>query len=312
MKYIKKFDNSDSYLNFIDGDSYITPNLVLINSVIKQLKYNKKQYNLLDILYVDSNGKKYVNKNVLDPSKGYIPIGICTTPSYLFGKNEKARFMSLKFMNPNYPDNGDTNQCGFLFGNNNITEIDDIQRTYINGMHEGNLNDFTGNTNDIPNILDSNGNWNLSMLGEKNIYAVTDTKGKENTEKILRYATSQSNWKTDSTIDNYANFGYCPVACCCWRYHTIGTNQGDWYLPTVGEIVLAISYYNLFRNKFGEINTLYPDYCTSYDEFIKPLHTSTKYDYGQFYRVSGDDGKVYHRVINNGAMSSNARAVIQL
>lgn len=37
-------------------------------------------------------------------------------------------------------------------------------------------------------------------------------------------------------IENNGNAGYSPAACCCWRYHTEGTNQGDWYLPAEGEL----------------------------------------------------------------------------
>lgn len=37
-------------------------------------------------------------------------------------------------------------------------------------------------------------------------------------------------------IENKTGNGYYPAACCCWRYHTLGTNQGDWYLPTLGEL----------------------------------------------------------------------------
>lgn len=37
-------------------------------------------------------------------------------------------------------------------------------------------------------------------------------------------------------IINSNDVGYYPAACCCWRYHTLGTNQGDWYLPALGEL----------------------------------------------------------------------------
>ena len=41
-------------------------------------------------------------------------------------------------------------------------------------------------------------------------------------------------------IENKASVGYFPAACCCWRYHTLGTNQGDWYLPALGELGYCI------------------------------------------------------------------------
>ena len=48
-------------------------------------------------------------------------------------------------------------------------------------------------------------------------------------------ATAQLNWNTDDVINNSYDGYYAPAACCCWRYHTIGTQQGDWYVPAVGE-----------------------------------------------------------------------------
>ena len=48
-------------------------------------------------------------------------------------------------------------------------------------------------------------------------------------------ATAQLNWNTDDVINNSYDGYYAPAACCCWRYHTIGTQQGDWYMPAVGE-----------------------------------------------------------------------------
>ena len=53
---------------------------------------------------------------------------------------------------------------------------------------------------------------------------------------IVSQATGQSNWKTSSTIMNNSGYRYFPAVCCCWRFHTAGTSQGDWYLPTVAEL----------------------------------------------------------------------------
>lgn len=73
---------------------------------------------------------------------------------------------------------------------------------------------------------------------------LADFNGKTNTEAMLSHVTVE-NWQTANTINNptISNggaqsmpIGEFPAACCCWRYHTIGTNQGDWYLPAVGEL----------------------------------------------------------------------------
>lgn len=61
--------------------------------------------------------------------------------------------------------------------------------------------------------------------------------GKEYTNILLNLSTAQANWRTDSTITNSYSANYYPAACTTWRYHTIGTSQGDWYLPSIGELL---------------------------------------------------------------------------
>lgn len=67
---------------------------------------------------------------------------------------------------------------------------------------------------------------------------LSDMNGKSNTEKILAVDNGMStDWQITETISNvYDNEYIHPVAQCCWRYHTIGTSQGDWYLPSAGEL----------------------------------------------------------------------------
>ena len=68
--------------------------------------------------------------------------------------------------------------------------------------------------------------------------ALADMDGKGNTDKILAVDNGVStNWQTADTIQNVGDNQYIhPSAQCCWRYYTVGTNQGDWYLPSVGEL----------------------------------------------------------------------------
>lgn len=69
--------------------------------------------------------------------------------------------------------------------------------------------------------------------------ALSDFNGIANTNALTQISTYQSNWRTASTIDKISTsykVMHFPAACCCWRYHTVGTNQGDWYLPACGEM----------------------------------------------------------------------------
>ena len=65
-----------------------------------------------------------------------------------------------------------------------------------------------------------------------------DMDGKGNTEKILTVDNGNlTAWQTAETIQNIDDNEFIhPAAQCCWRYHTVGTNQGDWYLPSAGEL----------------------------------------------------------------------------
>jgi len=76
---------------------------------------------------------------------------------------------------------------------------------------------------------------------------------------ILTYATSQPGWKTDAKIINTYGSGYCPLYCCAWRYHTDGTSQGEWFIPTAGEWALIISRVCVIDETINEIKSVYGD-----------------------------------------------------
>ena len=89
--------------------------------------------------------------------------------------------------------------------------------------------------------------------------ALSDFDGKNNTTTICNAITVQD-WQTASTIANNSAQGNYPAAACCWRYHTPGTTQGDWYLPACGELGYICVRQSLINesitalnNKFGNI-----------------------------------------------------------
>ena len=88
--------------------------------------------------------------------------------------------------------------------------------------------------------------------------ALADMNGKRNTEKILAVDNGVStSWQTASTITNNksssTNTQPHSAAQCCWRYHTFGTNQGDWYLPAAGELGYLCARWKAINTSINKI-----------------------------------------------------------
>lgn len=78
-----------------------------------------------------------------------------------------------------------------------------------------------------------NPDYYTQLSGRFNLLGYFD--GDVKTKKILEGAITQPTWRTDSTIFQNTDSGSYPAACASWRYHTVGTRQGDWYIPSTGE-----------------------------------------------------------------------------
>ena len=253
-------------------------------------------YNLLDILYSDANGNLSVDSNVLPASEGKTPIGLCVAPTEFFGANEPARWMSLKYMSCDRPENGSINEQTMMMGQYgvDISGITNIQETYVNGSDWGYLTaDWISGTDEkIPSLFDANDNWNIAQLGTVNAFAVTDIDGKAKTAKWLEAATAQPNWQTDSTITNNGDTGYSPAACCCARYHTLGTSAGDWYLGAAGEISMIIVLKPEINAKLQQISAVYPTNCIYGTLAGGTYWTSTEYSRNLLFGIQTNGGSV--------------------
>lgn len=150
----------------------------------------------------------YENYNTTSyPTAQYVPIGVVMQGPVdsLTGATGLTTFMGLNWLDASHPDTGNTSRQALHFGYNNY---------------------------DIPGLT------NYSNSGT----ATTDFNGKNNTNIILEYATAQTDWRTASTIQYSASTaGYYPLFECAWRYHTSGTSQGDWYVPSCGELWNVVS-----------------------------------------------------------------------
>ena len=119
-----------------------------------------------------------------------------------------------------------------------------------------------------------------------------DRDGKGNTATILELVTAPD-WKTASSITNNGWIGNYPAACCCWRFHTIADNQGDWYLPATGELCYIIPFFNKHNRAINRIKSIYGDNSIAFVMVNYEAHwTSNEYSSTQTCFVSPEDGSI--------------------
>ena len=244
-----------------------------------------------DILLWDKTGlrKLFVSSDALSsyPSDSYTPIGIVVIPAShdVYGDGS-CGVMSLKEMNYSTPDTGSTLYQYMYWGNygNNISNLPNLNQVptgnQANGLPTGQTSyaylpsdKFSGtqclhdtdayynNSSYIPSPYLTDGSRNpgyyqtTSPSSFNNCLA--DFDGRGNSEILWGLATAQSNWRTASTITNNSGDNYLPAACCCWRYHTEGTQQGDWYLPAMGELGYIMPPFNKINEAITKMRNAY-------------------------------------------------------
>lgn len=219
--------------------------------------------NAMDILWSDSQGNLSITSEVLPISENKIPIAICIARTNFFGQNELARFISLKHMNALNTNSGYNQLSNIIFGQTRMNNNYNYNSAFLNANDKNGYISEVNPSNHTPSvhIFDSNNNWNISELGNIGSYPMTDINGLTNTNYILSHVTSQSNWRTESTITQKNASGYCAPACCCARYFTLGTNAGDWYLPAVGELAVVAAQSSNINIILNNISNIYPELC---------------------------------------------------
>ena len=206
---------------------------------------------------------------------GGTPIGVVVVPtSHNVYGDGSCGVMSLAPMNYNTPDIGGTTEQMMYYGSvgavtnlakmnslpiiakdgvvaNNIVSTSPIGKLptdYFTTLQNPNDPDTYYNRTDAfgtpsPYNADDSRNFQYSQTSSPSTSAnaLSDFNGKGNTAILTNLVSAQPNWRTDATIVNEKGSdgkctGYYPAACCCWRFHTVGTKQGDWYLPACGEM----------------------------------------------------------------------------
>lgn len=224
-------------------------------------------------------------------SSRYTPIGVMVIPKShnVYGTGEGA-MMSLKYMSYSSPDSGSTSGSYIYWGEydhdldltnyNELVSVGTASDQYTTAQGESDnrylpsdkfsatacLTDPTAyyygaSYNAAPSPYLENGSRNpvyyqtTSPTSANN--ALSDFSGASNTEYLINLDKTQSGWKTASTITNNDSQGYTPAACCCWRYSTAGTKQGDWYLPACGEAGYIVARAQTINNTLTALQDVY-------------------------------------------------------
>lgn len=129
-----------------------------------------------------------------------------------------------------------------------------------------------------PSPYKANGAFNedYSFQDDKGVLnALSDFNGKSNTEVLISLATKQADWKTATSITDDKGAGYSPAACACWRFHTFGTSQGDWYLPAMGELGYCCVRFTKINNTLSEIARVFNIFASQLVT-VRPFSSSSE------------------------------------
>lgn len=229
-------------------------------------------------MYGISEGKLII-VNDWDSSKypidKYPPVGVVVVPaSHGHYSDGKCAIMSLNHMNCDTPQTGansprdmswgvyeidisslpNLDRVPYVGSNGNVgasvigqaskayLPSDSPRFTAVANPYDNKTKYYYNNSDKyIPSPYNNDGtfnpNYSLTTSPSSTANYLADFDGYGNTKKILEVRGSKdySTWKP--AHNNYADY---PAASCCDMYSTYGTNQGEWYLPSAGELGYAV------------------------------------------------------------------------
>ena len=209
------------------------------------------------------------------PIDKFIPIGVVVVPaSHEHYADGKCAIMSLNHMNCSTPQTGANSPQGMYWGvygtdiaslpnldqvpyvgsNGNVgaSVIGQTSYAYLPSDHSqfnkvanpyDNKTKYLYNDSDkyIPSPYNNDGtfnpNYSLTTSPSSTANCLADFDGYNNTKKIIEVRGSKDYQSWKPTYNNEADY---PAASCCDMYSTYGTNQGEWYLPSEGELGYAV------------------------------------------------------------------------
>ena len=276
-KFITKFDTTAELASFSATTDFGKPHVSLTKDDMTVHYHPLVVAKLYDYLYEDGSfGKKDATKTA---------IGVCVIPGGVL-PDGKSRFMSLKGMTLTSPNEGGSDTNIYWGGyRSDITSLTNFQ-TVVTG-------DTTAEGTNSYGFVPKNGSYSFtphipSPIDHFSAYssegATSDLDGKANTEKILAVDNAASTaWQTAESITSDGIVH--PAAQCCWRFNPGSTNQGDWYLPSIGELAFIMPKLNDLQAAISDVSGVQLGDDNRY-------WSSTKYDVDDAWRVDASGSGV--------------------
>ena len=221
------------------------------------------------------------------PTSAYTPIGVVVIPaSHNVHGDGIPTMMSLVAMRCDTPESGGTsdqymywgeygtdistlpnlNQAPYvgtgttigntIIGTTGVTYLPSDRFTTVDNPYDEGTGYYSGGTSysQSPSPYVTGGGRNplyyQTTSPSSTANCLADFDGRGNTDKILtqRGSKDYSSWKPTSNEE--ADY---PAASCCDMFRTVGTNQGDWYLPSMGELGYVMARFNAINNSINKL-----------------------------------------------------------
>lgn len=277
---------------------------------------DKRNYQVGDIVFYDRYNKKKIVCSIDDIYKNnrYEPIGIVVIPSsHDVYKDGCAGVMALKNGSCLSPNSGTLEDELISFSANYFTPFD--RGTYVGRYGDKEVGNTSLGVWEWSVLPSDNPDWNkvdnpydpvthytesgyepTKVMYSPSPYYINGSRNPlydtlphndylidysgESTQKEKISNLAIANWRIRNTLPNgTTNVGFA----CCWRYSTLSTKQGDWYLPTMGEIVYLTVRQYLIKTNINKLNSVFNQ---NYSSLTYNFIASGSYGSDNLYRYS--------------------------
>ena len=341
MTKLKKYNTIEEYNNDKPNRPYPSVSLAGGNVYFAKFPIHKLP---IKAVFFDNSTNKFVKlypSQIIEANPNYTPIGVEVIPAEhdVYGTGQSG-VMSLAEMNCNAPDTGSDEYQGIYFSsayeNTQIPKLTlmptinlstgESNGSYGYGVFPSDafsnfkIDDVSGYHSSYtsyrraPSPYSKNGDRNdvyysdiYSDYANRNVFS--DFNGYENSETFYLGAAAQTNWKTDPTITNSSGNGYFPSLCCCWRFHTSGTNKYQWYLPAMGELGYMMNRVVAINETINKIKSVYSSAIAVEIGIDNAYWSSTQHSANMMRMIRINDGYAAYR---NKTKTANVRAFIRI